>query len=221
MDIAISITYWILFISIIVSFVISLIHRKKRDLFPIQLYIIVSLIVNGVLNIIELFSIHKKNGEFESVLINIYSILEISILYYYLYNRIKKLNFRHLMKTLLIVYFSICAMLWIIKAKGIFTFTPNLFGIEGILIIVPCFFYIYEILKSDSLIDLKNNANFIITCGILFYFGITIPSYLSWYNLYYISPEFIKIVIVTNYTFYTILFISFTKAYLCTASVQK
>ena len=54
MDIAISVTSWILFISVVASFIISLIHRKKRDLFPIQLYIIVSLIVNGVLNIIDL-----------------------------------------------------------------------------------------------------------------------------------------------------------------------
>ena len=125
------------------------------------------------------------------------------------------------MKAFLIVYFSICALHWIIKVKGIFTFVPNLFGFEGILIIVPCFFYIYEILKSDSYIDLKNNAHFIVICGILFYFGITIPSYFSWYNLYYLSPQFIKIVIVTNYTFYTILFISFMKAYLCTASEKK
>lgn len=221
MDIAITVTNWTLIISIFASFVISLIHRKNRDLFPIQLYIIVSLIVNGVLNIIELFSLNNKNEEYGSVIINIYSILEISILYYYLYNRIKRLNFRHSMKAFLIVYFSICALHWIIKVKGIFTFVPNLFGFEGILIIVPCFFYIYEILKSDSYIDLKNNAHFIVICGILFYFGITIPSYFSWYNLYYLSPQFIKIVIVTNYTFYTILFISFMKAYLCTASEKK
>jgi hypothetical protein len=221
MDIAITITYWILFLSIIASFVVSLVHREKKDLIPIQLYIIVSLLVNGILNIFEVFSIYRNNGEFESVIVNIYSILEITILYYYLYIRIKKPKFLITMKIFLIVYFSICTILWTIKVKGVYSFTPNLYGFEGILIIVPCFFYMYEILKSDFLLDLKTNANFIVTCGILFYFGITIPSYFSWYNLYYISPGFIKIIILTNYIFYTILFISFMKAYLCTAPEQK
>lgn len=216
MDIAITVTYWILFVSIIASFVVSVIHRKKRDLIPIQLYIIVSLITNIVTGIIELFSSYKKNDEFETAIVNLYSILEISLLYCYLYNIVKKPNFRNSMKILLIIYFLICTILWIVKVKGIFSFTPNLFAFEGIFIIVPCLFYIYEILKSDFLIDLKNNANFIITCGILFYFGITIPSFFSWYNLYYISPGFIKIIIITNYSFYTILFMSFMKAYLCT-----
>src|ERR1017187_5911356 len=179
MDIAITITYWILFLSIIASFVVSLVHREKKDLIPIQLYIIVSLLVNGILNIFEVFSIYRNNGEFESVIVNIYSILEIIILYYYLYKRIKKPKFHLSMKIFLIGYFSICTILWTIKVKGVYSFTPNLYGFEGILIIVPCFFYMYEILKSDFLIDLKTNANFIVICGILFYFGITIPSYFS------------------------------------------
>lgn len=217
MDTAITISCWILFLSIIASLIVSLIHREKRELNPIQLYIIVSLLVNGALNFIDIFFIDRKNGDFESALVNIYSILEISILYYFLFKRIKKPNFRLSMKILLVVYFAICAFLWSIKVKGVCSFTPNLFGFQGILIIIPCFFYLYEILKSDFQIDLKNNANFIITCGLLYYFGITIPSYFSWYNLYYISPGFIKIIIVTNYIFYTILFISFTKAYICTA----
>jgi hypothetical protein len=221
MDAVITITNWILFLSIIASLVVSLIHRDKRELIPIQLYIIVSLLVNGILNFNDVFYPYRKNRDFDTALVNIYSILEISILYYFLFKRIKNPNFQLSMKILLVSYFTICTVLWSFKVKGVYSFTPNLFGFQGIFIIVPCLFYIYEILKSDFLIDLKNNGNFIITCGILFNFGITIPSYFSWYNLYYLSPEFIKINILTNYIFYTILFISFMKAYLCIAPEKK
>jgi hypothetical protein len=221
MDAVITISNWILFLSIIASLIVSLIHRDKRDLIPIQLYIIVSLLVNGILNFNDVFFLYRKNRDFDTALVNIYSILEISILYYFLFKRIKKPNFQLSMKILLVSYLAICIILWSYKVKGVYSFTPNLFGFQGIFIIVPCLFYIYEILKSDFLIDLKNNGNFIVTCGILFNFGITTPSYFSWYNLYYISPEFIKINIVTNYIFYTILFISFMKAYLCTAPEKK
>ena len=71
-----------------------------------------------------------------------------------------------------------------------------LYGFESLLIIIPCLFYIYELLKSNLLISLKSDANFISTCGLLFYFSISIPTYFSWYTLYYLSPGFDKILTI-------------------------
>lgn len=221
MDIATDITYWISLISIITSLVVSFIYRKKKDLLPIQVYIIVSFIVNGALKVVEILSMEKQFEEFESALVNIYSILEISIIYYYFFKIISRREFRTLMRFFLLIYFSTCSILWYFEAKGIYNFAPNLFGLEGLLITIPCFFYIYEIFRSDLRIDLISNSNFIVTCGILFYFGVTIPSYLSWYNLYYVAPEALKITIISNYSFYALLFFSFSKAYLCIIPQQK
>lgn len=207
--------------SIIISLVVSLIRGKKKDLMPIQVYIVVSFLINGALKVIEIISIDKKFEGVESALVNIYSILEISILYYYFFKRISRREFRISMKIFLFIYFAACSILWCFKAKGIYYFAPNLFGLEGLLITIPCFFYIYEILRSDFHIDLRSNSNFIATCGILFYFGVTTPSYLSWYNLFYIAPDALKIIIITNYFFYALLFFSFSKAYLCIVSEKK
>jgi hypothetical protein len=215
MELAITITDWILFLSIIASFAISLKHREKKDLLPIQLYIIVSLIVNAILKFIEISSTFKQNEKVESALINIYSILEITILYYFFLKRIRRIGFRISLIMFYLFYLFTCITLWTIRSEGIFLYAPNLFGIEGLLLTIPCFFYIFEIVKSDKYVDLKFSANFIVTCGILFYFGITIPAYFSWYNLYCMDPRFDKIVIISNYIFYTLLFISFMKAYLC------
>ena len=201
MDIATNITYWIYLFSITTSLVVSLTNGKKKDLVPIQVYIIVSFLVNGALKVTEILSIEKQFDEAESAIVNIYSILEISILYYYFFKRISRREFHISMRIFLLIYYSACSILWYFEAKGIYYFSPFLFGLEGLLITIPCFFYIYEIFKSDLRIDLRSNSNFIVTCGILFYFGVTIPSYLSWYNLYNVAPEALKITIILNYIF--------------------
>jgi hypothetical protein len=215
MDLVTDITYWTSLISIITSLIVSFIYGKKKDLIPIQVYIIVSFLVNGALKVVEILSIEKQSKEIEPALVNIYSILEISILYYYFFKRITRREFRISMRIFLLIYYSACSISWYFGPKGIYNFAPNLFGLEGLLITITCFFYIYEILRSDLSIDLRSNSNFIVTCGILFYFGVTTPSYLSWHNLYYFAPEALKIIIISNYSFYSLLFFSFCKAYVC------
>ncbi|HEY1871058.1 MAG TPA: hypothetical protein VGG71_08370, partial [Chitinophagaceae bacterium] len=112
-------------------------------------------------------------------------------------------------------YISLCAFLWIIKKNYFFSFTPDLFGIENILVLIPCLLNIIEILKSDLKTDLKYDPNFIVTCGLLFYFSISIPTFFSWGALYYLVPGFEKILIMTNTTCSILLIVSFMKAYLC------
>jgi hypothetical protein len=213
MDLTIKIVDWIFFLTVIASFVVSIRRRGNKDLRPIQVYIFLSLVINITLKIMDQLSIKKVISE--SALINIFSILEISILYYYFFQRISRITFRNSLKFLFGVYFITCIIFWIIKEKGVFFYSPILFGFEGILVTIACFFYILEIIKSDTYINLKADKHFIVSCGILFYFGITVPSYLVLYNLYYLDPIFFKLTIVSNYIFYIFLFITIMKAYLC------
>ena len=219
MEIANQVADWFSLMAILSAFIISLIHRKKKNLLPIQLYIIGSFIFNFIAKIFDAFPKNLYNiGE---VSLNINSLLEISLLFCFLFVRIKGRRFRILILVFFLTYLSTCCIFWIIKKNSIFTFSPDLFGIECILITISCLFYIYEILKSDLHIDLQSDTNFIITCGILFYFSISIPSYFSWYNLHLMAPEIERILLISNSVFYTILFISFIKAYLCPIPVQK
>lgn len=218
MDLTIKIVDWVFFLTIIASFVVSIRRRGNKDLRPIQVYIFLSVLINTILKLMELFSL--KNVNSESSLINIFSIFEISILYYYFFQRISRVRFRAFLKFLLSVYFITCIIFWVVKYKGVSFYSPILFGFEGILIVIACFFYILEIIRSDTYIDLKADKHFIVSCGVLFYFGITIPSYLGLYNLYYLDPIFFKLVIVSNYIFYIFLFITIMKAFLCTPTEQ-
>jgi|SRR5450432_1083487 len=214
MDLAISIEGWISLTILTIAFIISLIHRGKKDLLPIQLYIVVSIILNLFSNILNFL---PENGTYKHIgesSVNTHSILEIFFIYTFLYLRIRSIKFRNTMIIFFIFYISICLILWT-HFNSFGSFLPDLFGIEGILIIIPSLIYIYEIFKSDLVLDFKSDANFIVTCGILFYFSITTPICFCWYNLYHIALGFNKILIFSISIFFMILIISFMKAYLC------
>ncbi len=177
--------------------------------------------MNVILKFLELLPEFNPDHKISSATINIYSVIEISLLYAFLYKRILGKGFRISMIVFFLIYFLICTFFWVGKSNAIFLFGPNLFGLEDLFIAIPCLFYIYEIMKSDLNIDFKSDANFIITCGILFYFSITTPYFLAYYNLYATAPLILHLFSIFNSIFYGLLFLSFLKAYLCPIPKQE
>jgi hypothetical protein len=221
MDLAIKISDWIFFLSIIMAFVVSLIHRENKDLRPIQLYIIVSLIVDICTEGIELLS--KNNSAFQtvSIITNLYSLIEISIIFYFFFKITKVKLFRICILIFLMSYFSVCILIWTGKYKALLFIVPQLFGLENFFISIACLFYAFETLNSNLLTNLNSNPFFTVTCGILFYSSIMTPlsfSYFIWANT---APELNKVVQIVNTTFYSILSISLIKAFLCPFPEQK
>jgi hypothetical protein len=215
MEITNQIINWLSLLVIIMTFIMTILYPKRKNLAPIKLYIFISIIANLILNFFDVFLSKGYYRDVEQVAFNIYSILEISLIFYFLYFRIKNKRFRTTMLITFCLYISICISSWILNYKLFFSFIPEFLGIEGIIITICCLYYMFEILKSEINTDLKSDSNFIATCGILFYFSLSIPTYFSWYNLRYYAPGFHQITILANSIFYTILFISFMKAYIC------
>jgi hypothetical protein len=203
-----------------IALFISIVRRENKCLFPIQLYIITCIIVPIVDLFYSLFT-NNQSLSFLFAIYNIETLLEISLIYYFLHSRLKRQGFRNSIKIFIVVYIIFCFTFWIKKENSFFAFAPDLLGLEGLLITIPCLFYIYEILSNDLNIDLRSNSNFIVACGLLFYFSISIPIFFCWYILYYLSPGSDKILTITNQIFFTILIVSFMKAYLCPVPDQQ
>jgi hypothetical protein len=218
MDFAINLSEWLNIIIILVTFIISIIRREKKDLFPIQLYIIASLVNNVILKIYDFVPNNYPYFKITSVATNIYSLIEISLLYFFLYKIIRSKRFRILMIIFYLIYFSICFLRWVLNNE-IFRATPSLFGIENIFLTIACLFYIYEIIKSDNYLDFKTDSKFLVTCGMLFYFSITTPFFFSITHL--ALKGLFYIIILFNMMFYILLYISFMKAYLCSIPTHK
>ena len=221
MENAIQIMNWLSLTVILIAFLFTLKYSDRKNLIPIKIYIILSIVANLIMNVFDSFFPQSHHRNLELATFNISCLLEISLIYYFLFNRIKGKWFRAISSISFFLYISICILFWILNDGLFFSFTPDLLGYESLLITGYCLFYIYEILKSDINTDLKTDANFIVTCGILFYFSLSVPTYFSWNNLHYLAPGFEKITVLANSIFYTILFISFMKAYLCPIPNQK
>jgi hypothetical protein len=204
---------WLSILVMLTTLVFSLIHRNKKNLFLIQIYIIVSLILNVLLKMLEYMPENKFTSYYSSLLVNIYSIIEITLISLFLLPLVNGRKSKATIKILYLIYISICATIFIAFKDGIFANMSLIFGLENLFIAVPCLLYIFEMIKSDDTIDLKSNSNFIAVCGIFFYFCITIPFFFANYSA--LRLGLYKFFSLLNTTFYILLFVSFLKAYLC------
>lgn len=221
MEIAIKVSDWISIIAIFIAFIVGLLHRDNKGLYPILVYIIVSLLVNLFLEIIEILPKFDPAGRISSVVSNFYTLFEIAILCFFLLGNIKGKTFRFLIIAFLLIFFLICLIIWTGRYHALFFIVPQLFGIESFLITIACLFYVYEVLNSKLIVDFRSDSNFTVICGILFYFSIMTPLFFSYFIWVNIAPELNKMVRILNMIFYTILFISLMKAYLCPYQKQK
>lgn len=209
-------TDWILTVTTLVSFIISWTHRRHKQLFLIQIYITASLVVDLLSSLTELVFLDSKIWCItNNVVLNLYSILEFSLICLFIYRLIINKAIRATARILYFAYLVICSAFWATFPKKLASNSPHLFALEGILITLFCLFYFYEFMQSDTYKEIRSNSQFIIISGILFYFSTTVPYYFSAFSLIEISPTFSNVYSCINYCLYTVLFITFIKAYTC------
>src|ERR1700759_1974290 len=97
MDLTIEIAQWILILSTSVAFLISSFFRRNKELRPIQLYIFLLFVVNVSMRLLIYLSKPDSYKYLSTSIINLFSVLEIIIIYYFLYFKIKRSGFRILM----------------------------------------------------------------------------------------------------------------------------
>lgn len=214
-------TDWILTVTTLVSFIISWTHRRHKQLFLIQIYITASLVVDLLSSLTELVFLDSKIWrEIDCVSLNLFSILEITIIYLYIIKTIGRKLFRTGMKILYMIYICFCIIIWLSFPKALISNTPHLYALEGIIITVFCLLYFYELMHLPPKEEIWNKPDFWVISGLLFYFSITCPFYMLLNGLN--STPLANIIFSSfNYCLYTILFISLIKAYLCPFRVQS
>jgi predicted membrane protein len=222
MNLLSKIGHYNLVIIIIASFFISLFYgKKKKYLFPIQVYIALSIVFGILMDpILQYFKI-DFNQRTSSAETNIFSVLELSLFYYFLYGIVWGNGFRILMVLFYTSFVSISLFSWMLTDNGFYTYSAKLYGLENLLIIVPSLFYLYEILSSDMEMDFNKNPSFIVVCGILFYFSITVPIFLVSNILLKNTPALAILYNAINEFLFSLFFISFIKAFLCPSAEQK
>jgi len=140
METANQITDWISLFVIMSALITSFVYGNRKNLLSIRVYIIASFIFNLIAKV---FDYHSKNDSYNyigEIVLNIFSLLEISLLYYFLFTRIKNYKFRIIIIIFLLTYYSTCIIFWAVKKNSFYAFSPDLFGVECLFIVIPCFF---------------------------------------------------------------------------------
>jgi hypothetical protein len=217
----ISVFEWVHIIATGIAFIVSIRYKNKQHLFLIRLYILASFLNNIILKLLEHLAPANLIAPLASAEINIYSIIQTSLLILFIYKKIQKKVFR----SIILIIYLLYPIIWIIIAafikRGITSSIPPILGLEGILIIIPCLFYYSELLKSDFGVDFMSNDSFIIICGIFFYFSTTIPFYFFYFILFKISLSYYFFYVSFNLIMYSVFFVLLIKAYLCPYQEQK
>ncbi len=100
--------------------------------------------------------------------------------------------------------------------KGISESTQSIvYTVEGIILLLLCSFYFFELFKKLPIGDLKNEPVFWVSTGLLFFMACTLPYSLleNYIQRYYPALSFALYSLF--YVFYTLLFIMIIRAYLC------
>ncbi len=214
-------TDWILIATTLVSFVISWKFRAHKQLFLIRIYIAASLFVDILSSATELFFPESKIClAIDNAVLNLYSILEISVIYLFINRTISRKSFKISIQLFYIFYVGLCLIIWVFFPKAIISNTPYLFALEGILIAGLCLPYFYELIYSLPIERISKVPDFWVISGILFYYSSTFPFYFILIGLHY-APSINVIFISVNYFLYTILFLAFIKAFLCPIHIRK
>jgi hypothetical protein len=192
------------------AFIVGWKYRVGKPFISIQFYLVL-LIMENLFDLLYFAPNHLY--DFQNLISNIGTIFELTCISYFFFIRMTRLASRYSIVILLFLYVSISIFFWIANKNFIFSFTPYLYVLEGLFIIIPSFLFIYEIIKSELKINLREDVSFIINCGILFYFLISTPLFICWYNLHIFYPQIDNTLVLIDSLCFLVLVILILKGY--------
>jgi hypothetical protein len=204
-------------LAILMALVLS-ITRKNKNLRPVQLYLLSSMLFFLITTIPE----HTPFGKISHYrLANSSVLVEISILYYYFYTLLTRQRQRQWLVICFLAFTSLVLYFWLGPTHAFDRFWGTLYGLENLFITIPCFFYFYQVFKSDTVTDFKTNPHFFVVSGLLFFYATTFPFYITYKIMYVVTPDLFMGLVIINHILSLILYSTIIKAYLCPQPAQK
>ena len=152
-------------LAVAVALIIGLV-RKNKELRPVLLFVISSLIFD----IVPFFFVHNQGGRtLHNEMFNISVVIELTILYYYYQTLLERPAFLYCLYTLYAIFSGLILYLWLGPMHTFKVFWVTLYGVENLFLTIPCFLYFYQLFRSDDAMDLKSNPHFFVVSGIIFF----------------------------------------------------
>jgi hypothetical protein len=203
----------LMLLSTIIALIVSIRNRNKiRPSLLFSLYLGCFLLLSAVCMYDD---INHNGGTLINVGNNCFLILELSVFTFFLHQNLQSNRLRNIL--LFSVILIICFILfdWIRNPGSLTDDLSIPFILESGFLIFPCLFYYLELLNQPGPIRLDRLPSFWIVTGILLFNCCCIPIYLFETHVSSQLKTQFGIVFSRNYFLYILLFLLFTRAYLC------
>jgi hypothetical protein len=207
-------TDWIMFCITIIAFGISLRSFHDKRLKILTVYLSGTIIMDALAVFFDAQGLNVGSNEYKyDISLNIYMLFECTTFTFYIFTNLAKSIWKVYTIILYCIFIIFLLIIWNKYPTSFSKYSPQLFAIEGLFIVLFCLFYLYELSKSS--LNLKKQPSFWIITGSIFYFSVTIPYYLLFYSLQNRLPEYLPLVNSLSFILYSILYLFFIKAFLC------
>ena len=144
--------------------------------------------------------------------ISIFVLIEFLVIYQVMFHIVKIQKFLRVVRILYYGFILYLLYMWT-YTNSFFDTSSNIFLVQTLCMLIPTFLYFFQLFQLTPKIQLTNNPEFWIAIGCLFFFSCTIPlfflgSIVSIHDYYFLYS--------INYLAYSVMFISITRAFLCT-----
>ncbi len=196
--------------------IVGIIYRKRfKQLKYFFIYPSVSFTETFLTSAIARFCPEFDALVFSNFMIHLFLLVEFVIIYSFYWSILKDSKARILLKGVGVIYATSIISTWCINKT--FYFNPEVFFVpQGLILLIPCFYYFFQLIRSPLPNELKTDPNFWVMLGIMAYFGCTLPLFLL-DNILDFSNEIERKVYAINCLCYTLFFLLLIKAYLCIA----
>ena len=178
----------------LVFFLFFKLNKKQRALRVILLYVLYCIFNEGMS-----FYLQKIKSEDFSILLYSFTIIEFSFFCYFIYLILPK-NFVKKIVPYLWAIFVLIALIDIFYLNKTHDFDSFASGIESIIIITLCIYYLFSQIKGSNSSLIYSTFNFWVVIAFLIYFAGTFFLYLFADNMIS-NPSFHKIYFIINITF--------------------
>ena len=189
--------------------------KKHRELSHLFIYTIASILQTVLIKSLDIISkVHPipRLSTYCKISIQMFILTEFLCIYFFFYkvsffnNRIKKI----------LLASSILFFMFYVTSFSNLSYVSNmsyLYNFESLIILLPCFVYLYQLFLNPPILNLLQEPSFWFTSGVLIYFVLTLPLFIIVDNLN--DHYFTAVVNMINLIGYMIIFSFLIKAYRC------
>jgi len=189
--------------------------KKHRELNHLFIYTIASILQTALIKSLEIISKTHPIPNltmYSKISIQVFILTEFVCIYFFFY---KVSFFNNRIKKILLVSSILFLLFYITSFTSLFYIShmSYLYNFESMIILLPCFIYLYQLFLNPPVLDLLQEPSFWFTSGVLIYFILTLPLFIIVDNLN--DHYYTAMVNIINLIGYMIIFSFLIKAYRC------